>query len=254
MNEIFQFSNSPDLFDTAAKNFMDRSLAAVKEKGVFTVVLSGGETPKLFFDCLSTVEDYKKNIPWQHIRFFFGDERYVSHDDINSNYHTAYEHLFSRVPVKSENIYPIPTHRTDPAEAAKDYEKTLRIALQISDHALPEFDAVYLGLGANAHTASLMPLSDVVMHYAQNKINDQLVASLWLPEQNMYRITLTPKAINNSLDIIFLVSGENKAAAVWNVLEGSYDPEHYPAQLIQSAHGKTFWYLDNLAARKLHVK
>ncbi len=257
MNEIIQFNNPHELFAVAARNFMERAVAAVKTKGLFSVVLSGGHTPELFFDSLTTDEYYKKNIPWQNIQFFFADERYVPHENINSNYHTAYEHLFSRVPINVDNIYPIPTDKTDPVEAAKLYEQALRKALQITDDALPQFDVIYLGLGENAHTASLMPLSDVVIHYANNKIknkNPQLAASLWVAEQNMYRITLTPPVINNSLDIIFFVTGENKAIAVWKVLEGPYNPENYPAQLIQSARGKTFWYLDNLAARKLHVK
>jgi 6-phosphogluconolactonase len=255
-NEIAIFPSANDLFQFAAKDFTHRALAAVNDKGTFSVVLAGGNTPKLFFDTLTGVKYYKNSIPWQQIQFFFGDERYVPSDDAESNYHMAYEHLFSKVPVNPENVYRIPTEFNDPKDAAKDYEQTLREAFHIKDNAFPQFDLLYLGLGDNAHTASLMPLSDVVMHYTENPFSDKnnpLVASLFDSESNMYRITLTPNAINNGMDIIFLVAGANKATAVWEVLEGQTDPLHYPAQLIHSVHRKTIWYLDQAAAGKLNT-
>jgi len=114
---------------------------------------------------------------------------------------------------------------------------------------------VYLGLDENAHTASLMPLSEIVKDYVENPLsekNNQLAASLLVSESNMYRITLMPGAINNGLDIIFLVAGASKANAVWQVVEGQKNPLLYPAQLIHSLYGKTIWYLDSFAARKLN--
>ena len=243
--EIIIFPDTHYLFQYAAKDFANRAIKAVNEKGVFSVVLAGGNTPKLLFDTLCCV----RHIPWQNIHFFFGDERYVSANDPNSNYHMAYEHLFSKVPVNPDTIYRIPTEFADPKDAAKNYEHTLRRIFHINDNATPQFDLVYLGLGDNAHTASLMPFSDVVKHYANSPT--QLVASLHMPESNTYRITLTPNAINNGLDIIFLVTGADKATAVWQVLDGPVDPLHYPAQLIQGVHNKTIWYMDQLAAGNL---
>jgi 6-phosphogluconolactonase len=254
--DITIFTNANDLFQFAAKDFSQRASAAVNDKGIFSVVLAGGNTPKLFFDTLTDIEYYKKNIPWQQIQFFFGDERYVPSDDAESNYYMAYEHLFSKVPVNPKNIYRIPTEFNDPKNAAKNYEQTLRRVFHIKDNAIPQFDLLYLGLGDNAHTASLMPLSDIVKYYAERSLSDknnQLVASLFVSESNMYRITLTPNVINNAKDIIFLVTGSNKATAVWKVLEDQTDPLHNPAQLIHSVHGKTIWYLDQLAAKKLSI-
>ena len=255
-NEITVFLSSEDLFLFAANDFEKRAIAAVNNKGMFSVVLAGGSTPKLFFDMLTGVESYKDTIPWQRIQFFFGDERYVSSDDINSNYHMAQEHLFSKVPVNPENIYRIPTEYKDPNDAAINYEKKLREVFHIKDNAFPQFDLVYLGLGDNAHTASLMPLSDLVKNYVENPLpekNNRLVASLFVSELNMQRITLTPTAINHGLNIIFLVTGANKATALWEVLEGQTDPLHYPAQLIHCRDKKTIWYLDQAAAAKLHI-
>lgn len=253
--EIKIFPIPHDLFDFAANDFMQRAVAAVRDKGVFSVVLSGGNTPKLFFDTLTNVDYDKKTIPWQQIHFFFGDERYVSPETKESNYHMAYEYLFSKMPVNKKNIYRIPTEFPDPNDAAKHYEQTLRKVFNIKDKASPQFDLVYLGLGDDAHTASLMPFSEIVTRYSDKVLSDedgQLVASLWVPELHMYRITLTPTAINNSMNIIFLVTGANKETAVRNVLKGPSDPKRYPAQLIHCMHGKTIWYLDQLAAGKLN--
>lgn len=247
MNEVKIFSNPQDLFVSAAQDFTHRVKTAVDAKGEFTVVLSGGETPKYFFDTLTQVKAYKDNIPWQKIKFFFGDERYVPADNPKSNYHMAFEHLFSKVPVLTENIYRMTTKFKDPIDAAKDYEFTLRKVFHLENNEFPQFDLLYLGLGEDAHTASLMPLSETLLIN-----NHQLVASLWVKEQKMYRITLTPLAINHAVNIIFLVTGENKASAVSQVLEGPKNSQLYPAQLIHGVNNKTMWYLDKAAASKLN--
>jgi 6-phosphogluconolactonase len=252
-NELNVFRNAHDLFDFAAKDFMQRALSAVRQKGFFSVVLSGGNTPKNFFDIL-TDDFFKKNIPWQQIKFFFGDERYVPADDTRSNFYMTSEHLFSKLDIKKENIYSIITTFDDPLAAADSYEQTLRNEFNISKKEFPPFDLVYLGLGDNAHTASLMPFSDVVKRYAENqKADNDLVAALYVPELKMYRITLTPPAINHALNVIFLVSGEDKSAAVAQVLQGHHDALRYPAQLIACQHNKTLWYLDDSAASKLNL-
>lgn len=248
-NKIIKiFPSSAEVFRVAAEDFVRRSIIAIAAKGVFTVVLSGGNTGQLFFSELS-----KKKTAWDKIKFFFGDERYVSADDPESNYYSANKYLFSKVSIPPENIYRIPTELTDPKITAKQYELMLRKAFNLNNNRFPLFDLTYLGLGENAHTASLMPFSDVVTTYSDDilKKNDQLVVSLWVPELKMYRITLTPGAFNNSACICFLVTGTNKASAVKHTLEGSFNPVQYPAQLIQCANGDTLWYLSQTAAGEL---
>jgi 6-phosphogluconolactonase len=249
--EIKILPNSAEVFQEAAADFARRAESAIKSKGVFTVVLAGGNTAKLFFDILA--ESYKQQISWEQIRFFFGDERYIPATDSENNYHIANEHLFTKVGVPEKNIHRIQTEFPDPLNSAEDYEHTLREFFSISNNEFPQFDVIYLGLGENAHTASLMPLSDIVIQSARNPAteNNQLVAALWVPELNMYRITLTPNAINHSKHIIFLVTGQSKALAVQEVLEGPRLPEQYPAQIIHPVNGKTTWYLDQAAAKKL---
>ena len=254
-HEINVFPNHDDLFEFAAIDFAHRAVESIHDKGTFSVVLAGGGTPKLFFNALTRLASYKKNIPWEKIQFFFGDERYVPSDDVSNNYHMAQTYLFSKVPVNPDNIYPIPTGFKDPQDAAKNYEQTVRKAFLINDNAFPQFDLVYLGLGDNAHTASLMPLSDVVKNAIEHPLDNKknpLVASLFVAELEMYRITLTPNAINHGKEIIFMVVGANKATAVWEVLESQSNPLLYPAQLIHCVNKKTIWYLDQEAARKLN--
>ncbi len=234
------------LYEAAAQDFIREAILTIHKQPFFTVVLAGGETPKLFYDTLVQCSQTAP-IPWQKIKFFFGDERYVPKDNAASNYHVAYAHLFSKVPVLPEHIYPMPTDLKDPMAAAEQYEQTLRSEFQ---GAQPLFDLVYLGLGANAHTASLMPDSELVKNYLAMGTS-KLVDALWVPKLQMYRMTLTPPALNHCKKIGFLVTGEEKAIAVRDVLQGPFKPLHYPAQLIRCEQGKTVWYLDEKAAIQL---
>jgi len=216
------FKTPQDLFHAAAEDFTKRAIAAIHKNNSFNVVLSGGETPHYFFDMLVNIPYCKEKTPWNKIKFFFGDERYVPSDNILSNYHMAYQHLFSKVPILPENIYKIPTTNKNPQESAQQYE------LLIHDIKL---DLVYLGLGEDGHTASLMPVNR--------------------PKENFSRVTLSAATLNNSGCIIFLVTGDNKASAVHAVLKGPNEPHKYPAQLIHCSNGKTIWYLDEAAAKNL---
>ncbi len=247
--------NTAALFQMVAKDFMQRAIKAVNEKQLFTVVLSGGQTPKLFFDALVKNVQEGPEFSWEYIKFFFGDERYVSADDPGSNYHLAYTGLFSKLPIPRENICEIPTNLKDPQVSAEKYAQTLRNVLNIKNDELPLFDLVYLGLGVNGHTASLMPGSRVVKAFidAKNgeKRKQKWVIAVYVPELHRYRITFTPSILNNSKRICFLVTGADKALTVWKVLQGPFEPLQYPAQLIQCVHGETAWYLDQAAAAQL---
>lgn len=250
-----------DILISLAEDFTRRAIQAVQSKGAFTVVLSGGNTPKSFFDKITKDNKYKKQIPWQQIKFFFSDERYVPSNNIESNYNMAYEHLFSKVPILDENIYRVPTEFKEPEQAARDYEATIKKVFHIKEKEFPSFDIIYLGLGADAHTASLMPMSEIPKNAHKstdseesNPYNhDRLVIPLWVETLKMYRITLTPAAINHAMNIIFLVIGKKKASAVWKVLEGKKSPNKYPAQLIHCINNKNIWYVDKEAASQLSI-
>lgn len=261
-NDIYILPTLEDLFLQVAEDFTHRANTSIQTKGEFTVVLSGGNTPKLLLTTLADERNsYRNRIPWDKIKFFFGDERYVPLDNIESNYHMAYQYLFSKVPVLASNIYRIPTEFINPALAAKDYEKTLRSIFDLKDNEFPNFDLVYLGLGEDGHTASLMPQSDVVIEYCKTRKRDHgllvkkqdLLVALLSQKTHMYRISFTPDTINNAANVIFLVTGPNKKSAVKAVLEGPLNPELYPAQLIHCLNNPTIWYLDKTAASELTI-
>lgn len=202
--------------------------------------LSGGYTPRRLFQMLAA-EPFAGLIPWGEIHFFWADERNVPPGHPESNYSVARQLMLSRVAVPASNIHRIPTGDGTAIEAAELYQRTLREILPTQD-ALPRFDYVLLGLGANAHTASLFP------HRPSLREQARLVVADHVDEVNSWRVTLTTPVFNNAAQITFLVTGEDKASVVRQVLEGPRDPEAVPAQLIAPAHGSLTWILDAAAA------
>ena len=126
-----------------------------------------------------------------------------------------------------------------PETAAIEYEKQVK---DFFKNAAPSFDLILLGMGDNAHTASLFPHTDVL------KEEKRLVKEVFIKELNMYRVTMTAPLINLARDVIFLVTGPGKAEALNHVLNNTYNPDEYPSQLIKPATGKLSWYIDEAAA------
>ena len=205
----------------------------------FTVALSGGSTPKQLYQLLASSE-FCTRLPWDRIVWFWGDERFVPHDDPDSNYRMAWEAMLSRVAVRRENIFPIPTHG-EPDAAAAQYESTLKqIYGQDSlDPNRPLFDLVLLGMGDDGHTASLIPGEAVL----QEKKHWVAAVAHGRPE---VRITLTYPAIESSRHVAFLVQGEAKAAMFRAIRSGQTD---VPAARVRSR-GELIWFVDRAAAGK----
>ena len=104
------------------------------------------------------------------------------------------------------------------------------------------FDIILLGLGDNAHTASLFPHTPVLNDTTSS------IKAVFLEDQKIYRITFTAALINNAHNIAFLVYGKTKAIAVQHVIEGKKDIQNSPAQLIAPVKGQLLWFLDRAAA------
>jgi 6-phosphogluconolactonase len=206
----------------------------------FTIALSGGNTPKKLYQLLAS-EKYKKEIDWSRLHFFWGDERHVPAGDENNNAKMAFETLLSHVPVVKENIHVMRTD-LEPIESAGNYEKILH---RYFDGHETTFDLVLLGMGDNAHTLSLFP------GYPNIHERKKWVMAFHLSEQKMYRITLTAPVVNQAARVVFLVSGADKAAALYQVWYGEHDPDLYPAQLIQPYREKPYWFIDKAAAVEL---
>ena len=220
------FENSRELARGAAEHFV-----ALAQKGRFTVALSGGSTPKALYQVLA--EEFREQVPWPNVHFFWSDERHVPPDHPDSNYRMAHEALLSRVPVPESNVHRVHSENPSAQEAADEYEKVI----------VPRLDLILLGLGADGHTASIFPGSDV-LHETK-----RLVAAPWVEKLNTYRITMTLPLLNNGASILFLVSGAEKAQIVKEVLEG---PKKYPAQFVQPTNGELIWMLDRDAAAGLN--
>jgi 6-phosphogluconolactonase len=239
-------ANSQELSRLAAEEFVQLARKAEREKGWFTVALSGGSTPKTLYSMLADhKEPYRAQLPWKNIHFFWTDERHVPPDHFDSNYRMVNETMLSKVPASTENVHRIKTEIGDANKVASDYEETLRKFFQLREGELPRFDLVLLGLGSDGHTASIFPKSEVI------KEADRLVVAPWIEKLKSHRITLTAPVLTNAATAIFLVSGVDKAEALRSVLESDYDPESLPAQLIRPASGEITWLIDKDAASKL---
>jgi 6-phosphogluconolactonase len=234
------FDNLELLSQSAAQIFADLADQAIQSRGRFSVALSGGKTPRRLYELLAGSPTREK-IPWQAVHVFWGDERCVPLDDPRSDFRMAREALLEKVPLPAENIHAIQVN-LPPAQAAAQYETELR---KFFGKQPPVFDLILLGMGENAHTASLFPHTPVLNE------TKRWVSEVYVTEQAMYRVTFTAPLINQAEQVIFLVSGADKAPALQNVLEGAYQPQEFPAQLIHPNGAHPLWLVDQAASRRL---
>jgi 6-phosphogluconolactonase len=235
------FEDAAEVARAAANRFIELGRDAIAERGRFAVALAGGSTPQRAYQLLAQ-DDYKSGLDWSQVHIFFGDERSVPPDDKESNYRMANEALLARVSLSARNIHRI-NGVGDSVANASLYEDEVRTFF--NDAAWPRFDLVLLGLGDDGHTASLFPGTKALAE------REAWVASVWVEKLSTYRITLTPPAINHAAHILFLVTGENKAERLSEVLKGSPDTERLPAQLIKPLDGSIEWLIDRAASSAL---
>lgn len=223
-----------ELFDELARE-------AIAARGVFRVALSGGSTPKRMFELLAG-EPFRSRVEWPRVSVWFGDERAVPPDHADSNYHTAEAALLSRVPLARENVHRMRGEAADLARTAADYAAEIAREFAVPvDGPPPAFDLIYLGLGDDAHTASLFPGTA-----ALGETRRWVVANP-VPDKHTTRVTFTGPLINTSREIAFLVAGASKAAALRAVLRGPRDAQRFPAQLVFPRGGRLHWFVDAAA-------
>ena len=249
-------TNVNDLSTQAADFIVEHINNTLQKQARFTIALSGGSTPKALHELLASNE-YKNKINWSRVHVFWGDERFVPFNDARNNAKMAFETLLDKVPVLKEHIHIMQTENITPDESAQAYEKILHdyFPLVHTHHndEVPDntphttFDLVILGMGDDGHTLSLFPGKPVI------HVVDKWVTAFYLDEQAMYRVTLTHPVANHSACIMFLVSGYGKAKALKAVLEGDYNPEVYPSQIIKPK-GELHWFVDEPAASGLEKK
>ncbi len=238
--EIKVYRTLPKLSAAAAKAISQLASKAIAERGRFTIALSGGNTPRSLYETIA--RDYSTIIDWKHVHLFWGDERYVAHDNIASNFRMTREALQNDIDIPAKNIHPIPFVKREPLDSALAYDFVL---MDFFGKGIPEFDLVLLGLGNDGHTASLfpgMPEKRMVMGNVRETRS---------PVAPFDRISLTLPVINNARNVFFLVAGEEKKNILKAVLadEGNADSK-YPAARV-SPKGELVWFVDEACSRGL---
>lgn len=239
--------DAASLAERAAREVLADAERAVAASGHFTLVLSGGNTPRRLYERLAT-SPYLERMPWDRTHVFWGDERHVPPDHAESDYRMAFEAMLAKVPLAPERIHRIEAELADAAEAAARYEATIRQVFASFGRASdgpPSFDLVLLGLGADGHTASLFPGSAAIDEPRA------WVAAPYVAKFGTHRITLTPRVLDAAAHVMFLVSGTDKAEAVHAAKRGPIDPRWHPSQAIQPTSGRLTWLLDAGAAARL---
>ncbi len=211
--------------------------AALAADGPCRVSLSGGSTPKALYALLAS-DRFRNRFPWLHVHWYWGDERFVPYDHPESNYRMTREAMLSKARVPLVNVHPIPTDG-DPAAAAQRYERTLQQAYGARnfDPVRPLFDVTLLGLGADGHTASLLPGEPAL----EERKRWVAAVSHGRPE---VRITMTYPPIESSRRVAFLVAGKEKAEIFGAIRAGN---SRVPAARVRPV-GELLWFVDRAAA------
>jgi 6-phosphogluconolactonase len=220
------FPTVSDLQDAVVNDFCDLVTRILSTKDTFRVSLSGGSTPKRIYEMLAD-----RDLPWSQIHFFWGDERNVPHDHDDSNAKMVATALLDRISIPPANIHRVPVDVDDPASAAKAYESTLREHFAGDEY--PVWDLNLLGMGDDAHTASLFPGTSAIDQ------TDRWFVENRVEKLDTFRYTLTAPAINSASQKWFMVAGENKRGALAKVLSEEIAPSKYPSQLIANPK----WYV-----------
>lgn len=238
--DLYVFQDADELFRSAAAAVARAMMAAVQRSGSCGVALAGGNTPRRLYQRI--VREHAAQIPWTGVHLFWGDERYVPHDDPRSNYRMARETLIDHVPIPFDNVHPMPTDLADAEDAAAAYQRLLEHHVP---HHPPLFDLLLLGLAADGHAASLFP------HAPALEVRNRLVTAARVPADPPLRLTLTFPAINSAALVYFVVAGAAKADALQRALAERGDVNGAPARGVVPSDGRVVWWVDAAAAGRL---
>ncbi len=237
-------SDAEALARRSVEFFVGEAQKAIKAKDVFYVAISGGHTPKRFFELLGEVRK-AKSLPWNKIQLFWVDERYVLPDSQNSNYKLAADTFLGKVDIPKENIHRIPTEHSDIRVASCCYEQTIRKVFGLKGNDVPEFDLIVLGMGVEGHTGSLFPNS-----YAPYD-TENLASVVYVFDDKLSRITLTHPVLRAASALAVLVSGEEKADILKEVLTSEPDEVRFPIHVLWLVLDKVTWLIDRDAAKSI---
>jgi 6-phosphogluconolactonase len=218
---------------------------AIVTRGRFTIALSGGNTPKQAYTLLGS-EAYRASLDWSLVEIFWGDERCVPPDDPESSYHMATQTLLAGAPIPASQVHRMPADLPDRDAASLAYSQEMQRVF--GTNGIPTFDLIQLGMGPEGHTASLFPRQPS-LHEAE-----RLVMPVSVPKPPPDRLTFTPPLLNAARNVLFLATGAEKQDAFQAVIEGPYNPDEYPAQIVRPPQGEVMWMVDTAIAGKLQAR
>lgn len=229
--------NASDVEEAVALRWMALGRAAIAEKGRFNVALAGGSTPKGLYGRLA--REYRDQLDWSGVRFYWGDERCVPGSDPQSNWGMARRELLEPLAIPASHVYPM-DGSADPSVGARRYAELLG-ELPRNQAGVPKFDLILLGLGKDVHTASLFPGATRGL----DSVAGEWVVTGVGPEGVRQRLTLTLDVINGADCVAFMTVGAEKTEALRLALSGKQ--RELPASLVAPHAGTVEWYVDEAA-------
>lgn len=242
---VHVFREVQDMTAFLVKRWSQIALECVHSKGSFVTALSGGTTPSAFYRTLASTRD---TLPWDKTHIFLADERCVAFSNIDSNYGMIRSVLIESLKMSESNIHPVKANTLSPARAAEEYEAELKRFFGFDGNEMPRFDFIGLGIGTDGHTASLFPgypQFDKLLSPAEKR----LAVNVRIDGIKHERISLTLAVINNASNVVFIVTGKNKASIVKRVVEER--DQGFPASRVEPADGTLTFVLDSEAASML---
>ena len=240
------YPDADALAKAAAVDLIALAQKSVAERGIFTLALSGGSTPRKLYSFLSSNPEFR-DFPWDKTHLFFGDERHVPPTHIDSNYLMVSSTLLASGLVPTAHVHRVRAELPDANVGALDYDVELHTFFtdEMRLNGFPRFDAVLLGMGPDGHTASLFPGSKALEE------KERWVVANWVEKFNSARITFTFPVINAAANVLLLVAGADKTDRLHEVLVVKNRTVTYPVELVQPVDGAKVWMLDTAAAERL---
>ena len=244
MAEIIRLADASEIAQEAARRCAQIAREAVEQRGSFSIALSGGKTPQRLYELLAS-DPLRAEVPWEQTYLFWSDERRVGPNHEDSNYRLAKESLLDHVPAPADHVFRMLGEGLA-SSATRDYEDKLRRHFKLERGEWPAFDLILLGMGTDGHIASIFPGTR-----AASDLSNMVVCHE-PPQLRKERITFTRPVLSHARNIMFLISGQDKAAALAATLQGPYLPSTYPAQGIQpDPNNRIVWLIDEAAGSLL---
>lgn len=239
MIQIRKFAEPKRVAEECARQILEWLDQAMGANGLATLAISGGSSPRAMFELFAA-----KPFAWDRVHLFWVDERCVPVADSQSNYKFTKDTWLDAGRYPAANIHRVRTELA-PSDAAAEYSKEIREVFRLGEGELPKFDVIHRGMGPDAHTASLFPGEAAIGNHKD------IAAAVWVEKFKQWRVTLLPGVLESARHTAMLVAGADKAEALKNVLNGPYDPVHFPAQIAARDGSQAIWFVDEAAAGSL---